>query len=114
MGAIDVGVECGKLVLKRIADKTLCGQMVALVGLHLEKHLEDAGETLQRGRVKAKISQDVANPPHPVAGIFKGHPAHDAVDLISFFKEKFSKVRTILAGDAGDQCFLHVSGSGEG
>jgi len=39
-------------------------------------------------------------------GVERAAPADDAVNLIPLFEQQFRKVRTILAGDAGDQCFF--------
>lgn len=33
-------------------------------------------------------------------------PPHDAMDLVPFFKQEFCEVRSVLPGNAGDQCFL--------
>lgn len=30
------------------------------------------------------------------------------MDLVTFFKEEFRKVGAVLAGNAGDECFLHI------
>ncbi len=32
-------------------------------------------------------------------------PANQTVDLVAFFYKKFSQVRAVLSGDAGDECF---------
>jgi hypothetical protein len=34
-------------------------------------------------------------------------PADDAVDFVAFGQKKFGQIGAILAGDAGNQCFLH-------
>ncbi len=40
--------------------------------------------------------------------IEKRCPALDPVDLIALAEEKFGQIRTILAGDAGNECnFVH-------
>src|SRR5829696_5016470 len=41
MGAVDVGVQSGELVLKRVADEALRGEMVDLIWLHIRGHAED-------------------------------------------------------------------------
>jgi hypothetical protein len=41
--------------------------------------------------------------------VHAGRSAHHAMNLITLVEEKFGQVRTILAGDARDQCcFRHV------
>jgi len=42
------------------------------------------------------------------AGIKGTASTDDAVDLISFFKEKFGEITAVLAGYAGDECFFHL------
>ena len=34
--------------------------------------------------------------------------ANDAVDLVAFFQQQFGQITSVLAGDAGDQRFLHL------
>ena len=46
MGAVDVGVQGGELVVEGVADEALGRQVVALVGLHLVDHPVDAGIAL--------------------------------------------------------------------
>jgi len=41
-------------------------------------------------------------------GVEGGGAANDTVDFVSFFKEEFSEVGSVLAGDAGNECFLHM------
>jgi len=45
---------------------------------------------------------------HP-GGIERGRPTFDAVDFVAFTKEEFSQVGAILAGNAGNQGFFHIS-----
>ena len=42
------------------------------------------------------------------AGVEGGGTADHAVDFVTFLKQQFGQIRTILTGDASDQCFLHV------
>lgn len=60
------------------------------------------------------VDVDVIDP----LGVEVGGAANEAVHLIAFVEEEFSEVGTILAGDAGDQCYLarrsHVAISGGG
>ena len=34
--------------------------------------------------------------------------ANDAVDFVAFFEQQFGQITSVLAGDAGDQRFLHL------
>ncbi len=45
------------------------------------------------------------------AGIERAASADYPMDFVTFFKQKFSEIRSVLAGDAGDEGFFHVSGS---
>ena len=55
VGSVDIGVVCGKLVVEGIADKTLCCQVIALLGLYALDHLVNAGIVLDRCRVQANV-----------------------------------------------------------
>jgi hypothetical protein len=52
VGAVDVRVECRELVVERVTDETLGGQMIALIRRAFRHHLEDAGKTLNRTGMK--------------------------------------------------------------
>ena len=35
-------------------------------------------------------------------------PANDPVDFVAFLKQQISQIASVLAGDAGDECPLHL------
>lgn len=90
----------------------LRAQVVDLVGLHL---LQDAGEVAGIRQVAVVqhevlvidmgIFVDMVDP----LGIEKGGAALDAVNFVALFEQKLCQVGTVLAGDAGDECFFHNS-----
>jgi hypothetical protein len=40
-------------------------------------------------------------------GVECGSPADETVDGIALVQQEFRKIRAVLAGNAGDQCFFH-------
>src|SRR2546425_350653 len=107
MRAVDVRIERGELVLERIGDEALGGQMVAFMGLDRLEHPVDAREALQGRGMQVEAVLQVQNAPEPVLRIFDRHPPDDAMHLIAFVQEQLGQVRPILPGDAGDQGALH-------
>src|SRR6476469_7801986 len=102
MRSVDVGVQRRKLVFKGIGDKALRREMVALVGLHGLKHPVNARQTFERRRMQMQPVLDVQNSPEPMLGIFNGDASNNAMDLIAFFQQQLSEVRSILSGNAGN------------
>ena len=51
------------------------------------------------------VPEDVVDP----VRVEGAGPADQSVDFIALGKEKFCQVRSVLAGDAGDECFFHGS-----
>src|SRR4030042_5583436 len=108
MGAVDVGVDDGELILKGIADKALGRQMVTFVRLYFPHHLEDTGVTFQRGRVQDQMLQDGLKAPEAVLRVLHGHPPDDPMDFITLVQEKFGQIGAVPAGNSSYQrSFLH-------
>jgi hypothetical protein len=84
MGPVDVGMECGELVIERIADETLGCEVIAFFGLTLVEYLVHARKAFQRSGVEMNSIPDMHDPVEPVPGIFQGHAAHQPVHLIAF------------------------------
>ena len=57
----------------------------------------------QFGPVGMAVKIQVINP----AGVKGRGAANDAVHLVALGEQQLGEVRTILASDAGDQCFFH-------
>ena len=81
----------------------LGSQIVDLVRLNQTDDPDQAGRIGQVTVVKGDLAQKMLD----AAGIGNGCPAGDAVDFITLFQQELRKIRTVLAGDAGDQCFFH-------
>src|SRR5712692_10526770 len=80
--AVDVGVERRKLVLERVDDKTLCGQVIAFLWMHRVEHAIDARKTLERRRVTAQAIFDGKNAPEPMCWVFESNTSNGAMHLI--------------------------------
>src|SRR5688572_8067958 len=106
MRAVDVCVHRREAIGKTLRDKRLSGQMVTLVKLVAAKDLKNAGITFQAAGMKRQPIQQMANASESALRIFQGHPPHHSMHFISERKQMFRKVTTILAGKAGDECFL--------
>src|SRR6266702_1768671 len=44
--------------------------------------------------------------PQPLPGILDGHAPNDSVHLVALREQQLRQIRTVLPGDAGDQCAL--------
>ena len=95
MRAVDVGVERGELVLERVADEALSGEVVDLVwGWTARQHLEQAGIAFERGRVERDLVEEVLDAPEAVLGIFDGDAADDAVNFVALFEQQLGQIRS--------------------
>lgn len=109
VGSIDVRVQRGELVLKRIADETLGGEMVALLRLDGTNHPVQAGKTLQRSGMKFDIVEQVPDAPEAMLRVLQGYPPHNPVHTVALFEQEFRQEGSILTRDPGDQrhSFFH-------
>ena len=83
MGAVDVGLQGGELVVKRVADKALRRQMIAFIRFDSPHDVVDAGETLERAGMQMDAVPDVLDSLQPVPGIFQGDTPDQAVDFVA-------------------------------
>ena len=107
---VDIRVQRGKGVMKGVLNEALGSQMIAFVGLDGGDHLVEAGIAFQGGRVQGDPLENVANSSMAFGRILNGHPAHGAVDLVSFCEQKFREVGPVLTCDAGNECSLRSHG----
>ena len=107
MGAVDVGVEGGKLVLEGVTDVAEGGEVVTFVGFDLVDHSKKAGKALKGSGVQLDIREDMLYPPHAVFGVLDGHPTNDSVDFAALFEQQFGQVRAVLTCNSGDERFSH-------
>jgi hypothetical protein len=70
---------------------------------HLHRVREIAVMQEQARAIHMRILVDVVD----AAGVEAGGAADDAMNLIAFFQQQFGQIGTVLAGDAGDECFFH-------
>ena len=85
----------------------LSGQVVDLVGLHQTDDPDEGGRVGQIAIVQSNgvLGDEVVD----AGGVGDGSPASDTVDFIALLEKEFCQVRTVLAGDAGDEYdFAHV------
>ena len=88
----------------------LGAQVVDLVGLDVAQQQVDRAGVVQVAVVEeqahilfVRVVVDVVD----ATGVEGGGAADHAVDLIAFCQQQFRQVGTVLAGDAGDECFFH-------
>jgi hypothetical protein len=88
----------------------LGGQVVDLVWLYLLENTDEIGGVgeipIMKDHISVLLVRILIEVVDPI-GIEKGRPALDAMDLVVFFQEQFSKVGPILSGDSRDECFFH-------
>ena len=93
-------------------DVALRGEVVDLVGLHL---LDDADQARRIGEVAVvqdeaavllvRILVQVVD----AIGVEQRGAALDAVDFVALVQQEFGEVGAVLAGDAGDEGFFHIT-----
>src|SRR5208337_1603985 len=89
---------------------TLSPQIIDFVGLH---RLYDTDQTVCVGQIsvvqaKANIGiMRILVEMVDARGIERGGAALDPVDFVVLLEQEFGQVGSVLAGDAGDQGFLH-------
>ena len=89
--------------IKADLDMALCRQIINLVGPNLYYNTHDTGRVRQITLVNHKTVQNAVN----TACCGDRSPAYDPVYLIAFLQKKFCKIRAVLSGNAGNQCFFH-------
>ena len=57
--------------------------------------------------MQVRGSSEVVDAQEAVLGVFEGDAADHAVDFVAFLEQELGEIRAVLAGDAGDECFLH-------
>jgi len=94
---VDVGGQRRGVVFERIADETLCGQVVALVRLDLSHGLEHARETFDGGGIQGYLVEDVFDVSQHVLLVFQSHPGDDSVYFIPLREQEFRQIGTVLS-----------------
>src|SRR5262249_573729 len=98
MGAIDIGADGRKFILKGVADKPLRSQMVTFIWLHPVDHLEEARIAVERGGVEHQpvMIEEMAEAPEPVLWILKGHASDYPVHFVVLAQQPLRKIGAIL------------------
>ena len=106
------GIDVGGVFwgLEGDGDVGLRAEVVNFVWLDLA---DDAGEVrgvreipvmqAEAGVLDVRVLVNVVDP----LGVEERGAALDAVDFVAFFEQEFREVGSVLAGDAGDECFFH-------
>ncbi len=99
--------------VKRDADVALGAEVVNFIGLDIEHEVGDVLAVGQVAVVQEEVGRGVVgiavNVVDPV-GIEAAAAADDAVDVVTFFEQKFGQVGAILAGDTSNDCNLLCHG----
>ena len=86
-------------------------EMVDLVGLHLPNEPVEARRVGQVGVVELQAPRDPCRRKGgdriEAAPLYETRLPNETVDLVTVGKERLGKVRTVLAGDPGDECPGH-------
>src|SRR6185369_2791240 len=106
MGAVDIVVQDGNLVLERVADKAGSGQVIALVGNHVLHRLYDGEDIIEGSHMQVDPVDEMDDVLQFVGSVLNGGPPDDAVNLVPLGQEQFRKIRAVLSGKAGDEGFL--------
>ena len=69
--------------------------------------LEDVDQTDLVEQIALHDGDTILDMPNPVEVDGAGAP-HHADDFVALLQEKLGQVRSVLAGDTGDQCFWHL------
>ena len=89
---------------------TLCGQIINLDRAHPGEDVSKAGRIRQIAVMQEKACFRIMRIAVEMidSGGVKGTGAtDDTMDFIAFSQEEFSQIRSVLAGNAGNQCALH-------
>src|SRR5581483_1041632 len=106
VSAVDICVECGKLVVEGIAHEALGSEVITLVRLDCGNHLKETWETLDRAGVQRDPISHHLEPRKAVRGVLQRDAANQPVYLVTFREQQFRKIGSILSGDSGDQSSL--------
>src|SRR5215213_6148260 len=101
--AVDVRAHRRKAVSEAFRHKALGREVITLVKIVFAEDVENAGVTLETGRVQRDTVQQVSEPAEPRFGGFQGHATDQAVHLVAQTKEIICEVTAILTGYSSNQ-----------
>ena len=84
----------------------LGGEVVHLVGAHFGDYLHYRHRVAEVGVVEVEVGMafEVGD---AFAEVYR-RAAYHAVDVVAFVEEEFGEVASVLTGDTGDECCLHI------
>ncbi len=110
MRAVDVDVHRGKAVGETLGDETLRSEVITLIKIVLAKDVENAGITLEPGRMKSQLIEDVGKTTKARFGRFERDAANESVHFITQAQKVFGKITAVLPGNSGNEDLLcHTS-----
>ncbi len=111
MRAVDVRVHRREAIGKTLGDKTLGGEVVALVKIVATDDMKNAGITFQTCGMQSDLVQEMRDPVSASLGGFQRDAANEAVNLVTPRQKLFRQIAAVLSGDSSDECFLlsHVA-----
>ena len=103
MSSVDIGIQRGEFVIEGVADETLRGEMVALFRRDVGYQAIDTGKAFERRGMQGDAVAHGAQAEQAMLRVFQSYPADGAMDLITFLQKKLRQIRSILAGNPGNQ-----------
>jgi hypothetical protein len=88
VSTVDVRVDRGKLVVKRITHIALSSQMIALVRSDLIHYIEYTGKAIDIGSVQMNPTSQRLQPMQTMIRILKCHSPDSPVDIVIFGQQK--------------------------
>lgn len=102
-GGIDVG---GKFrAVEAYLDVALCREIVYLVGAHFGYDLYEAHGVAKVAEMEVELRMTFEM--CDAFAKIDRTATNDAVDVVSFFDQKFGEIRSVLTCDAGDESSFH-------
>ena len=92
--------------MKTLGDETLRGEVIALVKVVLADHMEDRRVTLEAGRVKYYLLQQMLDPAKASLRIFERDAPNKPMNFVAEIHEVLRKIAAVLPGNASNQSFL--------
>ena len=96
VGAIDIDVEGGELVVEGVAYKALSRKVIAFLRLHVLDHPVEAGVAFQGGGMQHQAVADVAETGEAMVRVLEGDAADHPVNLIALLEEELRQIGAVL------------------
>src|SRR6266705_282841 len=106
MRAVDVDVHRREAVLKTLGHETLRSEVIAFIKLVLAEDVKDARIAFNARRMKLKTIKQVRDAAKSSLRVFDPDAPHQTMNLVAETQKMFSQIASVLARDAGDECFF--------